>query len=202
MHTPRTGHGDDSPWQRRGKPSRGRPSRGRPAPPHGCAPGGARRWRMASDSESMSHSLAKVAIHLVFSTQHRKQILSDGIRPAFHGYVATVLRNLQCPVLAINSLEEHVHILFELGRTVAVSRAVEDIKRTSSRWMKTQGTDFKKFAWQSGYGAFAVSESNTAKVRRYIERQREHHQRWTFEDEYRAFLQRHGVAYEEAHLWT
>jgi REP element-mobilizing transposase RayT len=157
---------------------------------------------MASDSESMSHSLAKVAIHLVFSTQHRKQILSDGIRPAFHGYVATVLRNLQCPVLAINSLEEHVHILFELGRTVAVSRAVEDIKRTSSRWMKTQGTDFKKFAWQSGYGAFAVSESNTAKVRRYIERQREHHQRWTFEDEYRAFLQRHGVAYEEAHLWT
>ena len=150
----------------------------------------------------MSQSLAKVAIHLVFATQDRKRFLDDQIRSPLHAYIITVLRNLRSPAVVINSVEDHVHILFELGRTVALSSAVEGIKRTSSRWIKTQGTEFARFGWQSGYGAFAVSESNTAAVRRYIERQKEHHQRLTFEDEYRAFLQRHGVVYDEAHLWS
>jgi REP element-mobilizing transposase RayT len=150
----------------------------------------------------MSHSLAKVAIHLVFATQDRQRFLDDEVRSPLHGYMITVLRNLGSPAVVINSVEDHVHILFELGRTVPLSSAVEGIKRTSSRWIKTQGTEFARFGWQSGYGAFAVSESNVAAVRRYIERQKEHHQRLTFEDEYRAFLQRHGVAYDEAHLWS
>jgi REP element-mobilizing transposase RayT len=150
----------------------------------------------------MLHSLAKVAIHLVFATQDRKRFLNDEIRSPLHGYMITVLRNLGSPAVVINSVEDHVHILFELSRTVALSSAVESIKRTSSHWIKTQGTEFARFGWQSGYGAFAVSESNTAAVRRYIERQKEHHQRLTFEDEYRAFLHRHGVAYDAAHLWS
>ena len=155
-----------------------------------------------ADSVGMSHSLAKIAIHLVFATQGRERVLADQIRSALHGYMATVLRNLSSPAVVINSVEDHVHILFDLGRTVALSSAVEGVKRTSSRWIKTQGTEFARFGWQSGYGAFAVSESNMAAVRRYIERQKEHHQRLTFEDEYRAFLHRHGVAYDEAYLWT
>ncbi len=150
----------------------------------------------------MSHSLAKVAIHLVFGTKGRKRVLTDQIRSALHGYMATVLRNFRSPAVVINSVEDHVHILFELGRTVALSSAIEDVKRTSSRWIKTQGTEFARFGWQNGYGAFAVSESNTAAVRRYIERQKEHHQRLTFEDEYRALLKRHGIAYDEAYLWS
>ncbi|MEI6871360.1 MAG: IS200/IS605 family transposase [Verrucomicrobiota bacterium] len=150
----------------------------------------------------MAHSFAKLAIHLVFATRYRNGVLGDGIRPALHGYMATVLRNLRCPVVGINSVEDHVHILFELGRTVALSSVVEDVKRNSSRWIKAQSGEFARFAWQTGYGAFAVSESNVAAVRRYIERQREHHLRRTFEDEYRALLQRHGAAYDEAHLWS
>jgi putative transposase len=155
-----------------------------------------------NDSVGMSHSLAKVAIHLVFATKDREPVLADQIRSALHGYMATVLRNLRSPAVVINSMEDHVHILFELGRTVALSSAVEGVKRTSSRWIKTQGTEFAGFSWQSGYGAFAVSASKVAQVRRYIERQREHHESVMFEDEYRAFLQRHGVAYDEAYLWT
>jgi putative transposase len=150
----------------------------------------------------MSHSLAKMAIHLVFSTKWRERVLTDQIRSALHGYMATVLRNLRSPAVVINSVEDHVHILFELGRTVALSSAVEDVKRTSSRWIKTQGAEFTRFGWQNGYGAFAVSESNTVAVRRYIERQKEHHQRLTFKDEYCALLNRHSVAYDEKHLWS
>lgn len=116
--------------------------------------------------------------------------------------MATVLRNLGSPAVVINSVEDHVHILFELGRTVALSSAVEGVKRTSSKWIKTHGPEFAQFAWQCGYGAFTVSESNIAVVQRYIERQREHHQRQTFKDEYRAFLHRHNIAYDEAFLWS
>lgn len=103
--------------------------------------------------------------------------------------------------MLINSVEDHVHILFELGRTVAVSDAVEECKKTSSKWIKTQGAAYAQFAWQAGYGAFAVSESNVDAVRNYIANQPEHHRKQSFQDEYRAFLARHRVAFEEKYLW-
>jgi len=115
--------------------------------------------------------------------------------------MATVLQSLHCPPVLINSMEDHVHILFDLARTVPVSKAVEDVKKSSSRWIKTQGPKFAGFAWQAGYGAFAVSESNVPTVREYIARQKEHHQKSSFQDEYRMFLKRHGVAYDERYVW-
>ncbi len=149
----------------------------------------------------MPQSLARLHIHLVFSTRHREPILRDSVRDSLHRYMATVLQNLNCPPLLINSVEDHVHILFELSRTVAVSGAVEEVKKSSSKWIKTQGPEYSKFAWQSGYGAFAVSESNTAVVREYIAGQQEHHRKKTFQEEYRAFLERHRVAYDERYVW-
>jgi len=89
--------------------------------------------------------------------------------------MATVLKSLGCAPVLINSVEDHIHLLFDLARTVAVSQAVEDVKKSSSKWMKTQGLSFAGFAWQSGYGAFAFSESNVDSVREYIANQREHH---------------------------
>jgi REP element-mobilizing transposase RayT len=149
----------------------------------------------------MSQSLARLHVHLVFGTKNRAPLISDSIRDALHRYLAVVLQNLGCPATLINSVEDHVHILFELGRTVALSTAVEDVKKASSKWIKTQGPEFAEFSWQAGYGAFAVSESNAPAVREYIAGQREHHRVKSFQDEYRAFLERHQISYDERYVW-
>jgi len=149
----------------------------------------------------MPQSLARLHVHLVFSTKNREPIITDSVRPSLHAYMATVLQNLGCHPVLINSVEDHIHLLFELARTVSVSQAVEDVKKSSSKWIKEQGPEFRTFAWQSGYGVFAVSESNVEAVREYIANQREHHRKKTFQDEYRAFLKRHKVAFDERYVW-
>ena len=149
----------------------------------------------------MPQSLARLHIHLVFSTKHREHLITDAVRASLHAYVATVLQNLGCAPVLINSVEDHVHILFELARTVSVSRAVEDVKKSSSKWIKTQGQEFAGFAWQAGYGAFAVSESHVGVVRNYIAGQQEHHRKKSFQEEYRAVLERHGISFDERYVW-
>ena len=149
----------------------------------------------------MPQSLARLHIHLIFSTKSREAILRDAVRDSLHAYMATVLQNFGCPPVLINSVEDHVHILFELARTVAVSQAVEEVKKTSWKWIKTQGAECVSFAWQAGYGAFAVSESNVAAVREYVANQREHHRKKSFQEEYRAFLERHRVVFDEKYVW-
>ena len=149
----------------------------------------------------MPQSLARLHVHIIFSTKHRERLITDPVRDSLHAYMAAVLQNLGCAPVLINSVEDHVHILFELARTVSVSQAVEDIKKSSSKWIKTQGAEFAGFAWQAGYGAFAVSESNVPSVRDYIARQQEHHRRKSFQEEYRVFLERHGVAFDERYVW-
>jgi REP element-mobilizing transposase RayT len=149
----------------------------------------------------MPQSLARLHVHLVFSTKNREPFITDGVRDHLHGYMASVLQNLGCAPVLINSMEDHAHLLFDLSRTVALSQAVEDVKKSSSKWMKTNGPGCAAFAWQSGYGAFAVSESNVEAVREYIANQREHHRVRTFQEEYRGFLKRHGIAYDERYVW-
>ena len=92
-------------------------------------------------------------------------------------------------------------MFFELGRTIALSRAVEEVKKISSKWIKTQGIEFAGFSWQAGYGAFAVSESNVQTVRDYVASQGEHHRKKSFQEEYRAFLKRHAITFDERYLW-
>jgi putative transposase len=149
----------------------------------------------------MPQSLARLYVHIIFSTKHRERLTTNGIRQTLHAYMATVLQNFNCPPVLINSVQDHSHILFELGRTVAVSQAVEEVKTTSSKWIKTQGAEFAGFAWQSGYGAFSVSESSVPAVREYIANQREHHRVKSFQEEYRVFLKKHGVAFDERYVW-
>ena len=115
--------------------------------------------------------------------------------------VATVLQNLGCAPVLINSVEDHAHLLFDLSRTVSASQAVEVVKKASSKWIKTQGVEFADFAWQSGYGAFAVSESKVEAVREYIANQREHHRKKSFQEEYRQFLVQHRIAFDERYVW-
>lgn len=90
-------------------------------------------------------------------------------------------------------MEDHAHILFALSRDMTTSKAAEVAKKSSSKWLKKQREEFADFAWQGGYGAFSVSESNTAEVRNYIAKQRKHHRRISFFDEYRELLKRHKI---------
>jgi REP element-mobilizing transposase RayT len=149
----------------------------------------------------MPQSLASLHIHLVFSTKNREPLITDDVRSHLHAYMATVLQNLGATPVLINSIEDHIHLLFDLGRTTSVSKAVEDVKKSSSKWIKNQGAEFAGFAWQAGYGAFAVSESNVESVRIYIANQREHHRKKTFQDEYRQFLERHRIPFDEKYVW-
>ena len=149
----------------------------------------------------MAHSFSRIHVHLVFSTKRRAPVITDEVRGALHRYMATVLQDLGCHPILINSVEDHVHLLFELGRTVAVAAVTEAIKKSSSRWIKTRGEEFAFFSWQSGYGAFAVSKSNVRTVRAYIARQRKHHARQSYQDEYRAILERHGIEFDERYAW-
>ena len=149
----------------------------------------------------MPQSLARIHLHLVFSTKHRERVLTNDVRPTLHAYMATVLDNYGCHPELLNSVEDHIHLLFQLGRTVAISKAVEEVKTTSSKWLKTQYPVLQSFAWQSGYAAFAVETASVIRVREYIANQAVHHRAETFQDEYRRFLTDNGVAYDERYMW-
>jgi REP element-mobilizing transposase RayT len=150
---------------------------------------------------TMPQSLSRILIHLVFSTKHRVRILDSKIRSELHPYLAAVLTNNDCPSLRVGGVEDHVHLFFGLSRTLTVAQVVETIKTSSSKWIKTKGSEFSQFHWQGGYGAFSVSESVAKEVIHYIMNQEEHHRRRTFQEEFREFLKRHNVAYDERYVW-
>ena len=149
----------------------------------------------------MPQSLSRVLVHLVFSTKERARVLTPAIQGELHPYLAVVLRENGCPSLQVGGVEDHVHLLFGLSRTLSLAQVVEIVKTSSSKWIKTKGPQWAGFHWQGGYGAFSVSQSNADEVVRYIEHQAEHHRTLTFQDEFRKFLERHQVPYDERYVW-
>jgi len=149
----------------------------------------------------MAQSLSRILVHLIFSTKDRVPYLVPEIRVELHPYLAVGLRDNGCPSLQVGGVEDHVHLLFGLSRTLTVAQAVETLKTSSSKWMKTKGAAYASFYWQAGYGAFSVSQSEANKVIRYIQNQEEHHQKTTFQEEYKRFLDRYQVVYDERYVW-
>ncbi|MBL9135978.1 MAG: IS200/IS605 family transposase [Verrucomicrobiales bacterium] len=149
----------------------------------------------------MSQSLARNLVHLVFGTKHRAKLLSDAFRPDLHRYMAGILESVDCPAVIINSVPDHVHALFHLHRRRALASVVGELKRGSSRWLKEADLSLATFHWQNGYAAFSVSHSAVPTVKAYISSQAEHHRRKSFEDEFRSFLIRHEIPYDERFLW-
>jgi REP element-mobilizing transposase RayT len=150
----------------------------------------------------MPQSLANVLIHVVFSTKNRYPFLVDkNLREEMHAYLGGTCNNLDCRVLTVGGVADHVHILCALSRNLSIAKVVGEIKRGSSKWIKIKGSMLTKFAWQSGYGAFSVSQSDAEGVRRYISTQEEHHRTRTFQDEYRAFLKEYEIQYDERYVW-
>jgi putative transposase len=149
----------------------------------------------------MSQSLVKNLIHLVYSTKNRQPWIARDHRDGLFAYQAGILKQWDSPALVIGGVEDHVHALFALSKNDALSKIVEEVKKGSSKWMKTEGPRNPDFHWQAGYGAFSVSPSNEDAVRRYMENQEEHHRKMTFQDELRELLRRHGIAFDEGYLW-
>jgi REP element-mobilizing transposase RayT len=149
----------------------------------------------------VAQSLARVLVHLVFSTKNRVPVLHPDIRQEQFPYLAVTLTNNDCPSLRVGGVADHVHLFFGLSRTKSISETVELVKVPSSRWIKTKGIEFADFHWQAGYGIFSVSQSNADEVCRYIDDQERHHQRMTYQEELREFFKRYRVEYDERYVW-
>jgi REP element-mobilizing transposase RayT len=149
----------------------------------------------------MPQSLVNNLIHLIYSTKNREPSLLPEIRPSLYAYKAGILKQWESPALLIGGEIDHVHVLFLLSKNHPLAKIIEEVKKGSSKWLKTQGPTWDDFHWQNGYGAFSVSQSNVEVVKRYIENQEEHHKKLTFQEEFRAFLKRHGIEYDEKHVW-
>lgn len=149
----------------------------------------------------MAQSLSRILVHVIFSTKHREAVLTPEIRPRLYAYLGTALRDNDCAPIKINGTADHIHLLFGMSRKIALAKVIERLKSASSRWMKDQHSQFEKFYWQAGYGAFSVSASKAGVVTKYIEKQEIHHRTLSFKEEFVEFLKKHGVDYDEEYLW-
>lgn len=149
----------------------------------------------------MPQSFSSILVHLVFSTKRREPWIRAPIESQLYAYGTTVLKNADCPALAMNGMADHLHTLFRLPRTKTVAEVVEELKSSTSKWIKTKGPSFQGFHWQNGYGAFSVSQSNVQNVIDYIRNQQDHHQGISFQDELRALLRKHEIAIDERFAW-
>ena len=148
----------------------------------------------------MSQSLAKNYIHLIFATKYRENIIKQTDLSELYAYIAGILNHIDCPMICIGGTTNHVHVLCVLNKNMALSKMVEEVKRSSSKWIKSKDPFYRQFGWQNGYGAFSVSQSKVEIVVKYIQNQEEHHKKMLFVDELKMFLREYGVEYKDEYL--
>ena len=149
----------------------------------------------------MGQSLVKNYLHIIYSTKHRQPLIHEPVGAELYSYLGGICKNLECNPVKIGGHTDHVHILCMLSKKIAVMKLLETVKSHSSTWMKTKGASLSDFYWQDGYGAFSVSPSRVEALKDYIERQAEHHQHKTFQEEFREILKEYNVEYDERYVW-
>jgi putative transposase len=149
----------------------------------------------------MAQTLVSLYVHIVFSTKNRVDMIQTDVEEELWAYIGGILKNNKSKLLASNGTQNHIHLLISLGKTIALSELVGDIKRDSSKWIKTFGEHYQNFQWQDGYGAFSVGYTQIEDVKTYIANQKIHHAKTTFEDELRYFLNKYEVEYDENYIW-
>jgi putative transposase len=150
----------------------------------------------------MAQSLAKILIHTIFSTKDRRPFLRDqSLREELHHYLGGILAKHDCQPIIVGGVEDHVHILSTLSRTREAAEVVKEVKRGSSLWLKSKSSDLSNFAWQNGYGIFSIGFSQVSTVRKYIAGQPDHHRKVSFQDEFRNFLKRYEIEFDERYVW-
>ena len=150
----------------------------------------------------MAQSLSKLYIHLIFHVKYPFVLILDKDKSDLYAYIGSIIKDNESIPVIINGTEDHIHILCVMSKNIALAKLTEEIKRHSSRWIKTRGTHYKQFAWQGGYAGFSVSQSLHDKTKGYIQNQEEHHRKMTFKEELIAFLKEYGIEYDERYLWT
>ena len=149
----------------------------------------------------MSQSLARNYVHIVFSTKYRQPLIHPPIEEELHRYLGGICNNLEYHPIQVGGFTDHIHILCTLSKKLALVKLVEEVKSHSSRWMKSKGEALKSFYWQDGYGAFSVNPTQVDIVKAYIENQHAHHKQKSFQDEYRIFLKKYMIDYDERYVW-
>ena len=150
----------------------------------------------------MSQSLSKILVHAVFSTKDRRPFLKDRVlREELYKYLGGILKDHDCQPIIIGGVEDHVHVLSSLTRTWEAAEMIKEMKRSSSLWLKGKDKSVAEFAWQGGYGIFSIGFSQIGFVKRYIANQEEHHRKVSFQDEFRLFLMRYEIDFDERYVW-
>ncbi len=150
----------------------------------------------------MGQSLSKLYVHIIFHIKNDSCLIRTKEKSELYAYIGSIIKDNDSIPIVINGIENHVHVLCVMSKSIALANLVEEIKRHSSRWLKTKDTYYVNFAWQGGYGGFSVSASSHKKTKVYIENQEEHHTKTSFRDEYLMFLKEYGVGYNEQYLWN
>jgi putative transposase len=149
----------------------------------------------------MPQSYTCLHYHLVFSTKNRAPLITPDIRPRLWEYMGGIVRGHKGIPIKIGGTDDHVHLLVTLRQEPALAAFLRELKAGSSGWVHDTFTGARDFAWQAGYGAFTVSHSGLGDVENYIDKQEEHHQTLTFQDEFRLLLRKHGIKFDEKYLW-
>jgi len=150
----------------------------------------------------MATTFTKILIHFIFSTKNREPLIHPDIESQLHAYMRGISKNHNSPVIAMNGIADHVHLLISMSKNIAVADLMEVVKKESSKWMKKQGRTFSNFQWQEGYAGFSIGESAIDQVRGYIDNQKKHHRRTTCKEELLMFLKKYKVDYDERYIWT
>jgi putative transposase len=149
----------------------------------------------------MSQTLTSLLVHLIFSTKDRVNIITPEVEPDLFAYMGGILKNQGSRLLDAGGTSDHVHLLISQSKNIALSALMEELKKSSSAWIKTAGRTFRDFHWQDGYGAFSIGQREMPELKRYIANQKEHHRLQTFQQELIQFLEEYGIDYDVRYLW-
>jgi len=150
----------------------------------------------------MAQSLSKLYVHIIFHIKNTAPSIKADSREKLYAYMGSLIKDNESIPIIINGTQDHVHILCVMSKNISLAKLIEEIKRHSSRWIKTQDQYYKNFAWQGGYAGFSVSSSMHEKTVSYIRKQESHHKTMTFKDELKLFLKEYDLDYDENYLWS
>jgi len=149
----------------------------------------------------MANTYTSLYYHIVFGTKNRIKYLNSEIEERLWPYIVGAARAHKMTALEVGGIEDHIHALVVAPATLSPSLIAQYIKGATCKWIHEEYPDLRNFAWQDGYGAFTVSKSDLPEIMQYIQDQREHHRHQTFQEEYLAFLLKHGIEYNDRCWW-
>jgi len=150
---------------------------------------------------TVAATFTNLLFHIIFSTKGRRPLVTSALRSELDRYIGGIVHNNGGVLLEAGGMPDHTHLVTMLRADTSIAEMVRLVKSNSSKWTNERCLINEPFAWQTGYGAFSVSASQLEGVRRYVRGQEEHHRKRTFQEEFREFLERHGIEFDERYLW-